>query len=112
MARGNLARVELAERVTVIHGQIADALRELPAPVDFVFLDADRPNYLAYLDPDPEAAPSGGLLVTDNVVSHALEVEEFLARLRGTAGVDSVMLPVGNGVELTYRRGGPPRRVG
>jgi len=109
MARENLERAGLADRVTVAHGQIADVLRDLSGPVDMVFLDADRPNYLVYLDPLLRLLRPGGLLVTDNVVSHASEVKEFLARLRGTEGVETVTLPVGNGVELTYRRGGAPR---
>ena len=109
MARENLDRVGLAERVTITHGRIAGVLRDLQGPVDFVFLDADRPSYLAYLDPLLRLLRPGGLLATDNVMSHPSEVAEFLARLRRTGGVETVTLPVGNGVELTYRREDAPR---
>jgi predicted O-methyltransferase YrrM len=47
---------------------------------------------------------TGGLLVTDNVVSHADQVTEFLARLKNDPSLDSVTVLVGNGEELTYRR--------
>ena len=107
MARENLARVGMADRVTVVQRPIADVLRDLPGPVDFVFLDADRPSYLAYLDPLLRALRRGGLLATDHVVSHASEVAEFLGLLRATDGLETLTLPLENGVELTYRCAGP-----
>jgi predicted O-methyltransferase YrrM len=45
-----------------------------------------------------------GLLVTDNVVSHASEITEFLARVKNDPSLDSVTVPVGNSEELTYKR--------
>jgi len=105
MARTNLERAGLAGRVTIREAPILDVLREAAAPVDLVFLDADRPNYLAYLDPLATRLRPGGLLATDNVVSHASDVAAFLARVRAHAALETVTLPVGNGVELTYKRG-------
>ena len=46
--------------------------------------------------------------MTDNVVSHAHELTDFLARLKQDPMLDSITLPVGNGVELTYKRSGQP----
>ena len=43
------------------------------------------------------------MLVTDNVVSHAHELEAFLQRLKSDPRCESVTLPVGNGEELTLR---------
>jgi len=105
MARTNLDRAGLADRVTIREAPILDVLHEEASPVDLVFLDADRTSYLAYFDPLATRLRPGGLLATDNVVSHASEVAAFLAHLRAHAALETVTLPVGNGVALTYKRG-------
>src|SRR5207302_1326676 len=79
-ARANLARAELADRVTIRPGVALATLARLSGPYDLIFLDADRPNYLAYADALLPLLRPGGLLVTDNVVSHASELPDFLAR--------------------------------
>lgn len=79
-------------------------LHDLAGPFDLIFLDADRPNYLAYLDPLLTLLRKGGLLVTDNVTSYAHEVEDFLRRLKADPALETVPVPLGNGEELTYRR--------
>jgi predicted O-methyltransferase YrrM len=104
MARENLGRAGLADRVTMREGRILDVLADLAGPVDFVLLDADRPSYLAYLPPLMRLLRPGGLLATDNVVSHASEVQEFLARLEEEPSLETVILPAGSGVALTYKR--------
>ncbi len=104
MARENLGRAGLAQRVTLREGRALDVLASLDGPFDLIFLDADRESYLAYLDRLLELLRPGGLLVTDNVVSHAHELGEFLARVKGDPRLESVTLPVGNGEELTLKR--------
>ena len=50
LARANLATAGLEGLVEIIEGRAADTLSSLPGPFDVVFLDADRPSYLAYLE--------------------------------------------------------------
>jgi predicted O-methyltransferase YrrM len=104
MARTNLRRAGLTDRVTVREGVALDVLSGLEGPYDLIFLDADRPNYLTYLGRLIPLLRTGGLLVADNVVSHAHEVGEFLHALRGNPDLDTVILPVGNGESLTYKK--------
>jgi len=103
-ARANLDRAGLTPMVSVREGRALDVLAGLSDPFDLIFLDADRESYLAYLHRLLPLLRTGGLLVTDNVVSHAHELGEFLAQIRGDAALESVTLPVGNGEELTYKR--------
>jgi predicted O-methyltransferase YrrM len=72
IARANLARAGLAERVEI---RIGPALDSLPAladgreqPFDFVFIDADRPNVATYFDWAVKLAHRGSVIVVDNVV--------------------------------------------
>jgi predicted O-methyltransferase YrrM len=103
MARANFARAGLAEHITVCLGNALDVLATHTGPFDLIFLDADRPNYLRYLELLLPLLRPGGLLVTDNVVSHAHELTDFLARLKMHPLLMSVTLPLGNGEELTLK---------
>ncbi len=104
MAQANLVRAGLADRVTLHRGPAATVLANLPGGFEFIFLDADRSNYLTYLDMLLPQSLDGRLLVTDNVVSHATELEAYLTRLRSDPLLESVTLPVGKGEELTLKQ--------
>jgi predicted O-methyltransferase YrrM len=72
VARANLAAAGVADRVTVRVGPALDSLRQLAeeggAPFDLVFIDADKPPYVAYLEAALELSAPGTLVVADNVV--------------------------------------------
>jgi predicted O-methyltransferase YrrM len=72
VARANLARAGLADRVEVTLGAALESLPALAAaggpPFDFVFIDADKPSMPAYLDWAVKLSRPGALIVADNVV--------------------------------------------
>ena len=103
LARRNLERSGLADRVEIVQGRAADTLAGLPGPFDFAFLDADRPSYLTYLGLVlPKLAP-GGLLVADNVTSHPSELQDYLTRVKSHPDLLSVTLPIGKGEEVSLK---------
>jgi predicted O-methyltransferase YrrM len=104
MAAANLKRAGLSDRVTLHTGEAASLIEALAGPFDLVFLDADRPTYLRYLELVLPRLRAGGLLVADNVVSHAAELQEYLRAVRHHPDLETVTLPVGKGEELTYKR--------
>jgi predicted O-methyltransferase YrrM len=104
MARENFVRAGLVHRIEQREGAALDVLGELDGPFDLIFLDADRPGYVSYFERIIALPRPGGLLITDNAVSHAHELTDFFALLRAHPDLESVTLPVGNGEELTYRR--------
>ncbi|OBB90252.1 O-methyltransferase [Mycobacterium sp. 852002-30065_SCH5024008] len=69
VARANLERAGLADRVEVIVGAALDTLPTLNGgPFDLVFIDADKENYVAYLEWAVRLARPGALIVADNVI--------------------------------------------
>jgi predicted O-methyltransferase YrrM len=102
-ARENLARSGLQDRVEIRQGPAAETLATLPGPFDFVFLDADRPSYLTYLERVASRVVPGGLLVADNVVSHRHELEAYLGRVKSDPAWFSVTVPIGKGEEVSLK---------
>jgi len=72
VARANLERAGLAGHVDVRVGPALESLAHLAAeggePFDFVFIDADKPGYINYLEGALRLARPGALIVADNVV--------------------------------------------
>src|SRR5262249_6342018 len=103
MARGNLATAGLADAVEIIEGSAADTLRRLPGSFDLAFLDAHPPRYPTYLERVVPKLRPGGLLVADNVTSHANELTEYLARVKSHPELFTVTVPIGNGEEIAIK---------
>ncbi|MDT0322682.1 O-methyltransferase [Streptomyces millisiae] len=70
VARANLERAGLTDRVDLRVGPALDSLPELAplAPFDLVFVDADKPNNPNYLDWAIRYTRPGSIIVFDNVV--------------------------------------------
>ena len=84
IARANLSRAGVAERVEVIVGAALETLPSLAsgAPFDLVFIDADKESYPAYVRWAVELGRSGSLVVADNVIrgGHVVEPSDHRAR--------------------------------
>ncbi len=72
VARANIARAGLAEKVDVRVGPALESLKKLVAekhePFDFVFIDADKTGYPDYLTWSLKLAHRGTMIIADNVV--------------------------------------------
>ena len=68
VARDNLARAGLLERVEVKIGPALDSLPGLAGPFDLIFIDADKPNNANYLDWAVKLSRPGTVIILDNVV--------------------------------------------
>lgn len=107
LARANLARAGLVDRVEIREGRAADTLASLPGPFDFVFLDADRASYVTYLELIVPKVIPRGLIVADNVTSHAHELTDYLACVKSHPALFSVTVPVGKGEEISLKVSAP-----
>ncbi|KZS66323.1 methyltransferase [Mycobacterium kansasii] len=69
VARANLARAGLRDRVEVVVGAALEALPTVSGgPFDLVFIDADKENNVAYLEWAIRLTRPGSVIVVDNVV--------------------------------------------
>jgi predicted O-methyltransferase YrrM len=99
--RENIAAAGLEETVEVRVADAGEALRGFgDGEWDFVLLDSEREPYAGYWPDLVRTLAPGGLLVVDNVVSHAHELAEFRELVEGDTRVLSSLVPIGAGVLL------------
>lgn len=87
VARANLQRAGVADRVEVMVGAALDTLPTLTGdPFDLVFIDADKENNVAYLQWAVRLARPGSVVVLDNVIrdGQVLDPECDDTRVRAT----------------------------
>jgi predicted O-methyltransferase YrrM len=98
-AKRHVAELELSEIVQFWVGDAVDYLKEAQNTFDFILLDAERNAYEKYW-PDLKRLikPKGGVLIIDNVISHAAEVKSFLELIKNDQNFMSSILPVGAGL--------------
>jgi len=105
MAEANFARSGLRERIRLLRGDAGQHLATQPDGAhDFIFLDADRGRYAGWWPDLTRVLAPGGLIVVDNAISHAAELEDFRAVVEGTPGFVTSLMPVGKGEWLVLKQ--------
>ena len=98
-ARQNLREAKLEDFVRMEVCDAGEFLRDYPKYFDVVLLDADRSQYTAYWPHLQRILTKpGSLLVVDNVLSHADEVQAFIALVEADKNFSSMVLDIGAGL--------------
>lgn len=108
----------LEERITLLEGDAGAVLKTLDGPFDFIFMDAAKGQYLNWLPRILDILTPGGTLFSDNVFQDgdilesrfAVErrnrtihsrMREYLYALKHTEGLETSLIPVGDGVTVS-----------
>jgi caffeoyl-CoA O-methyltransferase len=115
IARKHWATSPHGRKITLKIGQAVDTLPGLAGPFELAFIDADKHSYPAYWDLIVPKMAAGGLVVVDNVLAggevvapdstHAREMAAFNDKVMADARVESLMLPLRDGVTIARVRG-------
>lgn len=90
VARSNIDRAGIAGKVEVRIGPASDSLNAMIAvgegPFDLIFIDADKPSNVAYLNAALALSRRGTTIIVDNVVREGgvLDADSADDRIRGT----------------------------
>jgi predicted O-methyltransferase YrrM len=101
MARANLKRAGLHERVTIVEGPALVSLQVLGGPFQLVFIDADKGQYPDYLAAVRTLAEPGAVIVADNMTTHPEETAAYRNMADADPGLENVQLNIGGGLYLS-----------
>ena len=117
MAVSFFERSSYAGKIKMMVGDAMQVVPTLDGEFDLIFLDADKKNYVKYLDVLLPRLSKGGVLLSDNVLWSGKVVEELDRRDRDTAVImeyndilarhtelETVLLPVRDGLTISRKK--------
>ena len=122
VARENFRRAGKEERITLLEGDAAEILQKMTGAYDMIFMDAAKGQYIHFLPDVLRLLAPGGILLSDNVLQDGNILESrfavtrrnrtihsrmraYLYELKHHPQLETVILPVGDGVTLSVKRG-------
>jgi len=113
VARRYIAQSPYADRITIHLGPALETIAALEGEFDFVFIDADKPNYANYLDAVLPRLSARGLIAVDNTLWSGRVVDPqdeatrtmvaFNDRVAADPTLTSALLTIRDGVTLIRR---------
>ena len=121
IARENFKRAGKEDAITLLEGDATDILKNLQGNYDLIFMDAAKWQYIHFLPDILRLMPVGGILLSDNVLQDGDIVEsrfavtrrnrtihsrmrEYLYELKHHPQLETVILPVGDGVTISVKK--------
>ena len=94
---------ELADCVRLETGIALEVIGRLDGPFDFVLVDADKENCARYVQALLGKLAPHAVVLTDNTLTHAEQLADFLTWVRNHEAFESAYVPIGNGMEMSVR---------
>ena len=116
IARRHIDASPFGHRVELIVGDALETIASLDGPFDLVWMDALKSEYPAYYDAVVPKLSQRGVIVADNLFragatldatvndAGTVGIREFARRVQGDERVHNVLLTIGDGVMLAWRR--------
>lgn len=122
LAKDNFRRAGKEEVITLLEGDALDILPTLTEEYDFIFMDAAKGQYIHFLPQVLRLLKRGGVLLSDNVMQDGTVIEsrfaverrdrtiharmrEYLYELKHHDLLQTSILPLGDGVALSVKKG-------
>ncbi len=121
LARNNISRAGLDDKITLICGDAKDVLPEIKGDNEFdmIFVDAAKGQYMEFFPHCMRLLRQGGVLISDNVLYKGMtatdelvvrrkitivrRLREYLDMLSNNKELSTAILPIGDGVAISFK---------
>jgi len=120
IARANIEKAGLSDRITVVLGDAKDIIPTLTGEYDVIFLDGPKAHYIYMLNDCIRLLKKGGMLISDNILYKGMIADDehvirrkitIVKRLRRFISaqmqrdeLETVILPLGDGVTVAVKK--------
>jgi len=103
LAQENFKKCGVDDIITIMQGSACDVLKILNYGLEFVFLDANKSEYIEYFDIINPKMRIGGIIVADNITSHADKVAPFVEKIKSDPDYQLEILDLPGGMLVAYK---------
>lgn len=104
LATENFYKAGLQKNIIQILGHAPEVIPKIPRKFDLIFLDATKAEYPLYFNAVKNRLKKGGLLISDNIQSHAKELLPFRKLLARDHRFISTEVSVGGGSLFSFKK--------
>lgn len=120
-AKENIKLAGFENNITILEGDAEEKLKEVEGPFDMIFLDAAKGQYQLFYDMIIGKLKVDGLLISDNILYKGMVAhDDFVIRRKKTIVkrmrnyldyickcdyLETSLIPIGDGVALSYKQG-------
>lgn len=120
IARENIEKAGLTDRITVINNDAKEVLPTLTGEYDLIFLDGPKAHYIYMLNDCIRLLKKGGVLVSDNILYKGMVADDehvirrkitivkrlrrFISAQTERAELETAVLPLGDGVSIAVKK--------
>ena len=116
-AQSFISKTEYAHKIELVVADAKDYIPTISEPLDIVFIDADKKNYLAYYHLVIDKLKSGGLIIADNVLwsgkitmpvsemdKETLALYQFNEFVEQDERVENLLIPLRDGLLIVRKK--------
>lgn len=116
-AKSFIAKTEYANQIELVLADAKEFVTTISEPMDLVFIDADKKNYLNYYHLIIDKIKSGGLIIADNVLwsgkitmpekemdRETLALHQFNQFVQQDSRVENILLPIRDGLMIVRKK--------
>ncbi len=103
MAHEHFKRAKLNNTIKIIHGDALQEISKLKDKFDFLFLDAIKEDYINYFKLAYPKLTKNAIIVADNAIMFERYMKDYLNYVRNNKNLRSVLIPIGSGVEFSFK---------
>lgn len=97
------AESKIGAAVIVLEDMLDEIKQNKREKFDFVFIDANKKEYIEYFELIDKMINKGSVILADNILTHYKKVEDYVSTLFNNPSYQSQILPFGAGMMLSYK---------
>ena len=107
LARENFKKTGVDDIITPVVGDaieiLADMKKEDKLRFDFIFIDANKAEYIQYYDSFEPLLNKGGVIIADNILSHYKKTKDYVEQIMNNKNYQSQLLNFEAGMLLSEK---------